>query len=73
VSPDPVLEGLDDLVVPLSDEGDRHDALLDLIGERRVVLLGEASHGSAEFYRERAHLTRRLETYLRNETEILFD
>ncbi len=29
-------------------------------GDRRVVLLGEASHGSSEFYRARAAITRRL-------------
>ena len=28
--------------------------LLDRIGDARVVLLGEASHGSSEFYRMRA-------------------
>lgn len=36
------------------------DALLDRIGEARVVLLGEASHGTSEFYRMRAHITRAL-------------
>jgi protein-L-isoaspartate(D-aspartate) O-methyltransferase len=35
-------------------------ALFDRFGERRVVLLGEASHGSHEFYRARAAITRRL-------------
>ena len=37
-----------------------YDGLLDLIGDRRVVLIGEASHGTHEFYRERARITRRL-------------
>src|ERR1700741_813120 len=37
-----------------------HDGLMALIGEARFVLLGEASHGTHEFYRERARLTRRL-------------
>lgn len=32
----------------------------DRYGERRVVLLGEASHGTSEFYRARAAITRRL-------------
>ena len=41
-------------------EDDRHDALLDLIGDARFVLLGEASHGTHEFYRERARITQRL-------------
>ena len=27
-----------------------YDSLLELIGERRFVLLGEASHGTHEFY-----------------------
>jgi protein-L-isoaspartate(D-aspartate) O-methyltransferase len=34
--------------------------LLDRIGDARVVLLGEASHGSAEFYEMRARITREL-------------
>ena len=35
-------------------------ALFDRYADRRVVLLGEASHGTAEFYRARAAITRRL-------------
>ena len=38
----------------------QYDALLDGIGDARVVLLGEATHGTHEFYRERAFITRRL-------------
>jgi protein-L-isoaspartate(D-aspartate) O-methyltransferase len=34
--------------------------LLERIGEARVVLLGEATHGSSEFYRMRARITREL-------------
>lgn len=34
--------------------------LLERIGDARVVLLGEASHGSSEFYRMRARVTREL-------------
>ena len=42
--------------------GERGDyyALLELIGDRRFVLIGEASHGTRDFYRERARITRRL-------------
>jgi erythromycin esterase-like protein len=36
------------------------DELAGLIGDRRLVLLGEASHGTHEFYDLRAALTRRL-------------
>ncbi len=35
-------------------------ASFDRFGDRRVVLLGEASHGTSEFYRARAAITRRL-------------
>jgi erythromycin esterase-like protein len=45
---------------PLSGSDHDYDALLDLVGDATVVLLGEASHGTHEFYRERARITRRL-------------
>jgi erythromycin esterase-like protein len=45
---------------PLAGAAIDFDPLLDLIGDARLVLLGEASHGSHEFYRERARITRRL-------------
>lgn len=37
-----------------------YDALLDTVGERAFVLLGEATHGTHEFYAMRADITRRL-------------
>lgn len=36
------------------------DALLDRIGDARLVLLGEATHGTSEFYRMRARITKEL-------------
>ena len=36
------------------------DALMERIGEARVVLLGEATHGTAEFYEMRAKITQAL-------------
>src|SRR5688500_13196571 len=36
------------------------DPLLDRIGDSRFVLLGEASHGTSEFYTWRAEITKRL-------------
>jgi erythromycin esterase-like protein len=45
---------------PLTGAPHDYDALLDLIGDARVVLIGEASHGTHEFYRERAQITKRL-------------
>lgn len=44
---------------PLRHPGDL-DPLLARIGDARVVLLGEASHGTSEFYTWRTALTRRL-------------
>jgi erythromycin esterase-like protein/predicted phosphoribosyltransferase len=38
----------------------QYDSLLDAIGDAKLVLLGEATHGTHEFYRERAFITRRL-------------
>src|SRR6267143_1075412 len=37
-----------------------YDPLLTLIHEARFCLLGEATHGTHEFYRERAEITKRL-------------
>ena len=39
-----------------------YDSLLKLSGDARFVLLGEASHGTHEFYRARAEITKRLIT-----------
>jgi predicted phosphoribosyltransferase len=44
---------------PLPESAD-FDALFDRIGDAGLVLLGEASHGTDEFYRLRADITRRL-------------
>jgi hypothetical protein len=48
-----------DLATPLTDDASL-DPLLASIGDARFVLLGEASHGEAEYYRRRAALTQRL-------------
>ena len=39
-----------------------YDALLRMIGDASIVCIGEASHGTHEFYRERAAITQRLLT-----------
>ena len=44
----------------LTGDGGDYDPLLRQIGDARFVLIGEASHGTHEFYRERAEITRRL-------------
>ncbi|MCA0048157.1 protein-L-isoaspartate(D-aspartate) O-methyltransferase [Mesorhizobium sp. B283B1A] len=46
---------------PLPDFDDpTFGELFDRFADRRVVLLGEASHGTSEFYKARAAITRRL-------------
>ena len=37
-----------------------YDPLLAMIGDARFVLLGESTHGTHEYYRERARITQRL-------------
>ncbi len=59
---DELLAGLRRGLVPLAGGDDEHDALLQLIGNARFALLGEASHGTREFYRERIRITQRLIT-----------
>ncbi|HKC23819.1 MAG TPA: erythromycin esterase family protein, partial [Thermoanaerobaculia bacterium] len=49
-----------DAMLPLTGAATDYDALLDRIGGSGLVLIGEASHGTHEFYRERAVLTKRL-------------
>jgi erythromycin esterase-like protein len=46
--------------IPLTGRMTDFDPLLDRIGDRRFVLIGEASHGTHEFYETRCRLTRRL-------------
>jgi erythromycin esterase-like protein len=53
-------ESLRSKVHHLSDAPENLSPLLKQIGDARFVLIGEASHGTHEFYQFRADLTRRL-------------
>lgn len=44
----------------LSGEKSDYDPLLEMIGNSHLVMLGEATHGTHEFYHERARITERL-------------
>ena len=46
--------------VKLTGHASDYDGLVESIGDARYVLIGEATHGSEEFYRIRADLTKRL-------------
>jgi erythromycin esterase-like protein len=41
-------------------ESESFNSIADLIGDARIVLLGEATHGTHEFYRARMEITKRL-------------
>lgn len=42
------------------EHADDFDAVLETIGDATIVLLGEATHGTREFYRMRAEISKRL-------------
>jgi erythromycin esterase-like protein len=45
---------------PLTGAASDYDPLMDLIDDARLVLIGEATHGTHEFYEQRAEITKRL-------------
>ena len=54
-----LLKEIGNLATSLDDETDL-DPLIEAIGDSRYVLLGEASHGTSEFYTWRTKISRRL-------------
>jgi erythromycin esterase-like protein/predicted phosphoribosyltransferase len=56
----PLIKALRETAYPLAGSARDYDPLIGRIGEARFALLGEASHGTHEFYRERAEITKRL-------------
>jgi erythromycin esterase-like protein len=46
--------------LPIEGSDRDYDPLMEMIGDSRIVLLGDATHGTHEFYRERARITERL-------------
>ncbi|MEP0903702.1 erythromycin esterase family protein [Leptolyngbya subtilissima AS-A7] len=45
---------------PLRGNASDYDPLMNWVGDARLVLLGEATHGTHEFYAQRAEITQRL-------------
>jgi erythromycin esterase-like protein/predicted phosphoribosyltransferase len=58
VKPDVVV--LRSAMAPVDDGAAYDELLFDLVGDAHFVLIGEASHGTHEFYAARARMTRRL-------------
>ena len=56
----PITAALARAAVPLRGDSHDHDTLIELVGNRHFVLLGEGSHGTHEFYAARSEITRRL-------------
>ena len=59
-SSDKAVEAVRRAARPLAGPEGDYGPLFEMIGDARFVLLGEASHGTHEFYRARAVITRRL-------------
>ncbi|KTD26929.1 erythromycin esterase family protein [Legionella israelensis] len=51
---------LNETVEPLQENGDKYASLLNKIGEARFVLMGEATHGTEEFYQARIEISQQL-------------
>src|SRR3990167_6410886 len=49
-----------DIAEPLAVQPTQYDSLLDKIGNARFVLIGEATHGTHEFYQARIAITQQL-------------
>ncbi|MDQ1490272.1 MAG: hypothetical protein QOJ23_2786, partial [Actinomycetota bacterium] len=54
------VSGIRSEAAPWSGGRADYDELTELVGDAHFVLIGEASHGTHEFYAERAHITQRL-------------
>ena len=60
-NPDEILiDAIAETVRPMAGAANDFDPILELAENARVVLIGEASHGTDEFYERRAELTKRL-------------
>ena len=60
-SPQAIAKLIRETAAPIADIEQANIApLLERIGDARVVLLGEATHGTSEFYRMRARITKEL-------------
>jgi erythromycin esterase-like protein len=60
MSNDSLIKTIREKAVQLNDTVKIPNEILDLCSEARFVLIGEASHGTHEFYQYRANLTKRL-------------
>lgn len=55
-----LIDVIHDAAIPLTDSLSKYDELIEKIGDARFVLMGEASHGTHEFYQARIDMTKQL-------------
>ena len=55
-----ISQSIRDVARPLTGKVDDYDPILALVADGPLCLLGEATHGTHEFYRERAEITKQL-------------
>ena len=55
-----LISALEKHVIPMGGALLDYDEIIDAAKDKKFVLIGEASHGTKEFYRARAEITRRL-------------
>src|SRR5689334_15710438 len=58
--PDSLVDLISKAAEPLTGSRSDFDRVIDLVGDARFVLIGEASHGTHEFYRIRAQISKLL-------------
>src|SRR5947199_4581909 len=51
---------LHEVIRPIRSPQDVMEPIVEMIGDARIVMIGEASHGTHEFYDYRAQITKRL-------------
>ncbi|TXC90462.1 erythromycin esterase family protein [Metabacillus litoralis] len=56
-----LIQSIKDYAIPLRTAND-YDFLLNTVNEQSLVLLGESSHGTSEYYKERAEISKKLIT-----------
>lgn len=54
------IETIKEKAVIIENSSDVKDEILSLVGDAQFILIGEASHGTHEFYKYRAEITKRL-------------
>lgn len=60
VIPTSLVESIGQAAHRLTGKAEDYNPLMDLVGDARFVLIGEASHGTHEFYQQRAEITKQL-------------